>query len=266
MAYATRYTTEFKSSTGKQYRITLQQDGYAGATSTPSISSEGFILNYTSDNSNSGVIQRVMGSSLTVTYLLDDLSILADLANATDKTFFLKVEIEIALAYYDYFLGYVTPDLSGYADEPAPTFVSFTATDGFGWAKNYPFYDNSGAEPVPITGKKTHIELLQTCLTNIGLIQESSHATPLVVGSGSFREFNHTFGNPYLEETRVNAEIFARCEVIPDTYDPTTGEIEYTTTYSTIGDVLEYLCNFGDVVCFSHLVGGGSCLMTLFTM
>ena len=244
MAYATRYTTEFKSSKGKQYRITLLQDGYAGSTSTPSISSEGFILNYTSDNSNSGVIQRVMGSSLTVTYLLDDLSILADLANATDKTFFLKVEIYIALAYYDYFLGYVTPDLSGYADEPAPTFVSFTATDGFGWAKNYPFYDNSGAEPVPITGKKTHIELLQTCLTNIGLIQESSHATPLVVGSGSFREFGHTFGNPYLEETRVNAEIFARCEVIPDTYDPTTGEIEYTTTYSTIGDVLEYLCNF----------------------
>ena len=244
MAYATRYTTEFKSSTGKQYRITLLQDGYSGSTSTPSISSEGFILNYTSDNSNSGVIQRVMGSGLTVTYLLDDLSILADLANATDKTFFLKVEIYIALAYYDYFLGYVTPDLSGYADEPAPTFVSFTATDGFGWAKNYPFYDNSGSEPVPITGKKTHIELLQTCLTNIGLIQESSHATPLVVGSGSFREFGHTFGNPYLEETRVNAEIFARCEVIPDTYDPTTGEIEYTTTYSTIGDVLEYLCNF----------------------
>ena len=244
MAYATRYTGEFKSSTGKQYRITLQQDGYGGGSSSPSISAEGFILNYTSDNANSGVIQKVMGSSLTVTYLLDDLSILADLASATDKTFFLKVEIYIALAYYDYWLGYVTPDLSGYADEPAPTFVSFTATDGFGWANNYPFYDDSGAEPVPITGKKTHIELLQTCLDAIGLISQSGHATPLVVGSGSFREFDHTFGDPYLEQTRVDAEIFARCEVIPDTYDPDTGEIEYNTTYSTIGEVLEYLCNF----------------------
>ena len=244
MAYATRYTGEFKSSTGKQYRITLQQDGYGGGSSSPSISAEGFILNYTSDNANSGVIQKVMGSSLTVTYLLDDLSILADLASATDKTFLLKVEIYIALAYYDYWLGYVTPDLSGYADEPAPTFVSFTATDGFGWANNFPFYDDSGAEPVPITGKKTHIELLQTCLDAIGLISESGHATPLVVGSGSFREFDHTFGDPYLEQTRVDAEIFARCTPIPDTYDPTTGDLDFTTEYATIGQVLEYLCNF----------------------
>jgi hypothetical protein len=244
MAYATRFTQEFKSSTSKQYRITLQQDGYAGAASSPQLSADGFNLNYTSDNSGSGVIQKVMGSSLSVTFLLDDLSVLADLASAGDKTFLLKVEIYIALAYYDYFIGYVTPDLSGYADEPAPTFVSFTATDGFGWAKNYPFYDDSGSELVPITGKKTHIELLQTCLTSIGLINESQHATPLVVGSGAFREFGHTFGDPYLEQTRVDAEIFARCLPVPETYDPVTGDLDFTTTYSTIGEVLEYLCNF----------------------
>ena len=244
MAYVTRFTQEFKSSTSKQYRITLQQDGYTGAASSPQLSADGFNLNYTSDNSSSGVIQKVMGSSLSVTFLLDDLTILEDLASAGDKTFLLKVEIYIALAYYDYFIGYVTPDLSGYADEPAPTFVSFTATDGFGWAKNYPFYDDSGAEPVPITGKKTHIELLQTCLTSIGLINESQHATPLVVGSGAFREFGHTFGDPYLEQTRVDAEIFARCLPIPETYDPVTGDLDFTTTYSTIGEVLEYLCNF----------------------
>jgi len=242
MAYVTRFTQEFKSSTSKQYRITLQQDGYTGAASSPQLSADGFNLNYTSDNSSSGVIQKVMGSSLSVTFLLDDLTILEDLASAGDKTFLLKVEIYIALAYYDYFIGYVTPDLSGYADEPAPTFVSFTATDGFGWAKNYPFYDDSGAEPVPITGKKTHIELLQTCLTSIGLINESQHATPLVVGSGAFREFGHTFGDPYLEQTRVDAEIFARCLPIPETYDPVTGDLDFTTTYSTIGEVLEYLC------------------------
>ena len=244
MAYTTRFTSEFKSSTGKQYRITLLQDGFGGSSSTPNISADGFILNYTSDNSNNGVIQKVMGASATVTYLLNDLSILEDLANATDKTFLLKIEIYIALAYYDYFFGYVTPDLSGYADEPAPTFVSFTATDGFGWAKNYPFYDDSGSEPVPITGKKTHLELLQLCLSSIGLIQQSGHATPLVVGSGAFRELSHTFGDAYLEKTRVDAEIFARCTPIPDTYDPLTGDLEFATDYATIGQVLNYLCNF----------------------
>lgn len=242
MAYGILFQNEFKSSKNRQYRITLYQEP-APTQGTATLSDEGFVLNYTADNSNSGVIQGIMGSSCTVGYYLNDLSVLNDLASASDKSFYLKIE-QYFFSYQDYWVGYVTPDLSQYKDEPAPTLVYFSANDGYGWAKKYPFYDESGSSPVPYTGYKTHLELLQLCLQKIGLIDLLSTSYPLLVTSGYLRETDHTLGDAYLEKTRIDVEIFARAEPLEDTYDPTTGDIEYEYKYSSIGDVLNYLCKF----------------------
>jgi len=75
MAYALRYSTEFKSSLDRQYKIELFQDGYTGSVSNPVVDDNGFILTYTSDSSDSGIMQRVMGSTCKVNYFLDDLTI-----------------------------------------------------------------------------------------------------------------------------------------------------------------------------------------------
>ena len=243
MAYNLRYSTEFKSSLDRQYKIELFQDGYTGSVSNPVVDDNGFILTYTSDSSDSGIMQRVMGSTCKVNYYLDDLTILADLAEATDKTFLLKISKLSFGSYLDEWIGYVHPDLSGYADEPFPTLVGISASDGFGWAKSYPFADFQSGDPEPYAGRFSHILLLQRCLTNIGIILEMSAPSPLAV-KGSIRGDTHGVNDAWLEETYVDAEIFSRCEPVPDTYNPLTGDLEFTYTYSTIYEVLEYLCNF----------------------
>ena len=244
MSYNLRYSTEFKSSLGRQYKIELFQNNYIGTVTSPNVDDNGFMLTYTADSSGSGIMQRVMGSTCKVNYYLDDLSLLADLAEATDKTFLLKISKLQISTYLDEWIGYVHPDLSGYADEPFPTLVGISASDGFGWAQKYPFYDtlNSG-ENVPYTGKKSHVEILQRCLVNIGIINEMSNPLPLSI-KGSIRGDTHAATDAWLEETFVDAEIFSRCEPQPDTYNPITGDVEYSYKYSTIYEVLEYLCNF----------------------
>ena len=244
MAYALRYSTEFQSSLGKQYKIDLLQDGYSGSVSSPNVDDNGFILTFTSDSSDSGIMQRVMGSTCRINYYLDDLTLLADLTTATDKSFLLKIySLTNANQYVDEWIGFVHPDLSGYADEPLPTLVGISASDGFGWAKKYPFADYQTGEPLPYTGRLSHIEILQRCLLNIGIISELAASSPLGV-KGSIRGDTHGAGDGYLEETFVDGEIFARCEPVPDTYNPVTGDLEYTYDYFTISEVLDYLCNF----------------------
>ena len=243
MAYNLRYSTEFKSSLDKQYKIELLQDGYTGSVSNPAVDDNGFILTYTSDSSDSGIMQRVMGSTCKVNYYLDDLSLLADLAEASDKTFLLKIYKYKFGSYQEEWIGYIHPDLSGYADEPFPTLVGISASDGFGWAKSYPFADFSSGDPQPYGERMSHIVLLQRCLVNIGIIMQMSAPSPLAA-KGSIRGDTHGVTDAWLEETFIESNIFARCEPRPDTYNPLTGELEYDYTYSTIYEVLEYLCNF----------------------
>ena len=183
MAYGLKYELLCTTLKGNLYKAKIYFDGYAGAQIDRDVPVRPFRL-----RKDKAAIIRGTSFEFSIRERVD-FEFLEFYSNSLKKV---KVEFcdgsnNLLWTGYNLTQQYQVPYT------PAPTNVSFSATDGLGLLKN---------ESFGLTGRKSQMEIICYCIDKIGLGLGYSIAIGL-------HEVNHNTARSPLEQTFENAEIFA---------------------------------------------------------
>lgn len=146
-----RFFAEFKSDQGVQYKLSIYDEDYIGATSE-FVLADGFKLKYRGENAER--YQAIKTSSVDFTALAKDglfLAFLTELRGADQSRFKIKIQRDEGSGYSNFWHGVLLPDIGKLADEYIPQPVKFRAVDGLSLMKKIDFnrdvYDGTNGDP-----------------------------------------------------------------------------------------------------------------------
>ena len=140
------FYSEFSSNTNVDYKVTIYNSDYSGATSTKFTLENGFTLTW--DGRNQDRYHAIKASSCQFTMLVNDTAhetFINSLRNAKQNQYKVKIEADTSgtgAGYSDYWYGVIIPDVGAEDDVYLPRPFSFRAVDGLSLMKDIAFNTN----------------------------------------------------------------------------------------------------------------------------
>ena len=140
------FYSEFSSNTNVDYKVTIYNSDYSGATSNKFTLENGFTLTW--DGRNQDRYHAIKASSCQFTMLVNAAvheTFISGLRNAKQNQYKVKIEADISgtgAGYSDYWYGVIIPDVGAEEDVYLPRPFSFRAVDGLSLMKDIAFNTN----------------------------------------------------------------------------------------------------------------------------
>lgn len=223
---ATKYTSEFKSTHGAHYRVTIDDNTYGGSSPVEiTMAPPGFTIEY--DGSTSDRYQWVIGSTARIYYLAttgNHTALLSDIAGSAEGRYKVKIE-QYNSGWETRWVGVILPEQIETEDIDYPQPFSLTASDDLANLKEVDY--NAGAG-TPYTGSATVAEHFANCISKL---RTSAMLETTVVRIEEAWQSNQSNTNGY-DRMGVRHPAF---------YAPT--ESPYQLEYFSAHEVLEQLCS-----------------------
>jgi len=202
MAYGIKYTSEFSSELGINYKVRILQKDYASAVTDLVMGGEPVIINY---NGGENKFETIRGSECAISFYAKYNYQFTEIVKANKNDFKIEILKNGAL----YWSGYVIQDNYNEPFMPLPYLVTIRATDGLGDLKFLDFKPSIGSLYL---NKMTQIEAILACLSRLrnGTQLVSSidlYESRIDKNNASNEALNRVFVNPFVylkNDTDVN--------------------------------------------------------------
>ena len=154
MAYGIKYTSEFTSELGVNYKVKILQNNYASAITELVMGGEPVVISYNGDENKFSTLR---GSECTINFYAKYDYQFSEIVKADKNDF----KVEVLRNDVLFWAGYVIQDNYNEPFMPVPYLVTLRATDGLGDLKFYDFKDSNGNL---FLNKITQIEAVLACL------------------------------------------------------------------------------------------------------
>ena len=141
MAYAKRYESEYKSSSGDTYTLEIFCNAWPSSSVDIKLGSGGCVINYETNGEKK--FSYILASSMDIPFIVEDIGMQDFIDDLRDGTY---AEKDVYVYLYNsndltrpLWAGYVLMDLSAKQDISFPYEVKLTAVDGLGLLKDKPF-------------------------------------------------------------------------------------------------------------------------------
>lgn len=233
---AIRFTSEFRSDTGIDYKIEIDDSVFVGSPTTFVVGSEGFTLEYAGETDD--IVSPIMSSNVSIPFMVQNAlqqTFFEQLVAVQESRFRIKISRWVSGAYKTYWVGYVMQDIAQIEDAPFPYIYELRAVDGLGRLANidYTFANDVFQNSLALTRVN---KMLFNCLSSVG-------TTDLFASTDTFFEtcVNWWENNMVYSSTKDAANEIAVDRRIFSTIDDDGNE-----TYSKVIEVLRQLCvSFG---------------------
>jgi hypothetical protein len=233
---AIRFTSEFRSDTGIDYKIEIDDSVFVGSPTTFVVGSEGFTLEYAGETDD--IISPIMSSNVSIPFMVQNVlqqTFFEQLVAVQESRFRIKISRWVSGAYQTYWVGYIMQDIAQIEDAPLPYIYDLRAVDGLGRLANidYTFANDVFQNSLALTRVN---KMLFNCLSSVG-------TTDLFTITDTFFE---TCVNWWENNMVYSATKDAANEIAVDRRIFSTIDDEGNETYSKVIEVLRQLCvSFG---------------------
>lgn len=165
---AIRFTSEFRSDTGIDYKIEIDDSLFVGSSTTFKVAAEGFVLEYAGETDD--IVSPIMSSNVSVPFLVESVlqeTFFEQLVAVQESRFRLKISRYDSGSYKTYWVGYIMQDIAQIEDVSFPYIYDLRAVDGLGRLANidYTFANNVFQNSLAITRLN---KIVYNCLYSIG--------------------------------------------------------------------------------------------------
>ena len=229
---AIRFTSEFRSDTGIDYKIEIDDSLFVGSSTTFKVAAEGFVLEYAGETDD--IVSPIMSSNVSIPFMVETVlqeTFFEQLVAVQESRFRLKISRFDSGSYKTYWTGYIMQDISQIEDVSIPYIYDLRAVDGLGRLANIDYNINNDIFQNSLALTRLN-KILYNCLYAIG--------TTDLMGSGE--AFLETCVN-WWENNMVYATTKdAANEIAVDRRIWTTIDDEGVEIYTKMIDVLRQLC------------------------
>lgn len=229
---AIRFTSEFRSDTGIDYKIEIDDSLFVGSSTSFVVGSNGFTLEYSGETDD--IVSPIMSSNVSIPFLVQTVlqqTFFEQLIGVQESRFRVKISRFDSGSYKTYWVGYLMQDIAQIEDAPFPYIYELRAVDGLGRLANidYTFVNDVFQNSLALTRLN---KVLFNCLSSVG-------TTDLFAITDTFLEtcVNWWENNMVYSTTKDAANEIAIDRRIWSSIDGTGAE-----TYTKIIDVLRQLC------------------------
>ena len=229
---AIRFTSEFRTDTGIDYKIEIDDSLFSGSSTSFLVGTEGFTLEYAGETDD--IVSPIMSSNVSIPFMVQSglqQTFFEQLIGVQESRFRVKISRWVSGAYQTYWVGYLMQDIAQIEDAPLPYIYELRAVDGLGRLANidYTFVNDVFQNSLALTRLN---KVLFNCLSSVG-------TTDLFTITDTFIEtcVNWWENNMVYSTTKDAANEIAIDRRIWSSIDGTGAE-----TYTTIIDVLRQLC------------------------
>lgn len=162
---ATKYTSEFKSTHGAHYRVTIDDSTYGGSSPVEiTMAPPGFTIEY--DGGTSDRYQWIIGSTARIYYLATEnnhTTLLSDIAGSAEGRYKIKIE-QYNSGWETRWIGVVLPEQIETEDIDFPQPFAITASDDLANLKEVDYNAGSGTA---YTGSATVAQHFANCISKL---------------------------------------------------------------------------------------------------
>jgi hypothetical protein len=236
---AIRFTSEFRSDTGIDYKIEIDDSLFVGSPSTFKVAAEGFVLEYAGETDD--IVSPIMSSNVSIPFMVETVlqeTFFEQLVSVQESRFRLKISRFDSGSYKTYWTGYIMQDIAQVEDVSFPYIYDLRAVDGLGRLANIDYNINNDIFQNSLALTRLN-KILYNCLSSIG--------TTDLFGSGE--AFLETCVNWWENSMVYSTTKDAANEIAVDRRIFTTIDDEGVEIYTKMIDVLRQLCvTFGSRV------------------
>jgi hypothetical protein len=236
---AIRFTSEFRSETGIDYKIEIDDSLFVGSPSTFKVAAEGFVLEYAGETDD--IVSPIMSSNVSIPFMVETVlqeTFFEQLVSVQESRFRLKISRFDSGSYKTYWTGYIMQDIAQIEDVSFPYIYDLRAVDGLGRLANIDYNINNDIFQNSLALTRLN-KILYNCLSSIG--------TTDLFGSGE--AFLETCVNWWENNMVYSTTKDAANEIAVDRRIFTTIDDEGVEIYTKMIDVLRQLCvTFGSRV------------------
>jgi hypothetical protein len=236
---AIRFTSEFRSDTGIDYKIEIDDSLFVGSSTTFKVAAEGFVLEYAGETDD--IVSPIMSSNVSIPFMVETVlqeTFFEQLIAVQESRFRLKISRFDSGSYKTYWTGYIMQDIAQIEDVSFPYIYDLRAVDGLGRLANIDYNTNNDIFQNSLALTRLN-KILYNCLSSIG--------TTDLFGSGE--AFLETCVNWWENSMVYSTTKDAANEIAVDRRIFTTIDDEGVEIYTKMIDVLRQLCvTFGSRV------------------
>jgi len=233
---AIRFTSEFRSDTGIDYKIEIDDSIFVGSPTTFAVGSDGFTLQYTGETDD--IVSPIMSSNVSIPFMVQTVlqqTFFEQLVAVQESRFRVKISRWVSGAYQTYWVGYIMQDIAQIEDAPLPYIYDLRAVDGLGRLANIDYNINNDIFQNSLALTRLN-KLVYNCLAAVG-------TTDLFTITDTFLE---TCVNWWENNMVYSATKDAANEIAVDRRIWTSIDDNGNETYSKVIEVLRQLCvSFG---------------------
>lgn len=164
---AIRFTSEFRSDTGIDYKIEIDDSLFVGSPTTFKVAAEGFVLEYAGETDD--IISPIMSSNISIPFLVETVlqeTFFTQLVSVQESRFRVKIS-RFDGVYKTYWTGYIMQDIAQIEDVSFPYIYDLRAVDGLGRLANIDYNINNDIFQNSLALTRLN-KLVYNCLTAIG--------------------------------------------------------------------------------------------------
>jgi hypothetical protein len=229
---AIRFTSEFRSDTGIDYKIEIDDSLFVGSPTTFKVAAEGFVLEYAGETDD--IVSPIMSSNVSIPFMVETVlqeTFFEQLVSVQESRFRLKISRFDSGSYKTYWTGYIMQDIAQIEDVSFPYIYDLRAVDGLGRLANIDYNINNDIFRNSLALTRLN-KILYNCLSSIG--------TTDLFGSGE--AFLETCVNWWENNMVYSTTKDAANEIAVDRRIFTTIDDEGVEIYTKMIDVLRQLC------------------------
>ena len=165
---AIRFTSEFRSDTGIDYKIEIDDSIFVGSPTTFKVAAEGFVLEYAGETDD--IISPIMSSNVSIPFLVETVlqeTFFTQLVSVQESRFRLKISRFDSGSYKTYWTGYIMQDIAQIEDVSFPYIYDLRAVDGLGRLANIDYNINNDVFQNSLALTRLN-KLVYNCLSAIG--------------------------------------------------------------------------------------------------
>lgn len=201
---AVRFTSEFKTSLGLEYKVEIYDQDHTGSSTAFKLGAEGFTINWRGNNND--MFEPIVGSECGFTMMVENNTheqFIIDIASSRENRFWIGVYKGANL----WWCGIMASDIARVEDLAFPYAFEVRAYDGLGLLKNSNYANNKYE---PIRGYERFTTIIERCLNYLPHIAHYySESTNFLNTSINWYEDSHTYAQTYdpLYHTYANNDV-----------------------------------------------------------
>jgi hypothetical protein len=165
---AIRFTSEFRSDTGIDYKIEIDDSLFVGSPTTFKVAAEGFVLEYAGETDD--IVSPIMSSNVSIPFVVETVlqeTFFTQLVSVQESRFRLKISRFDSGSYKTYWVGYIMQDIAQIEDVSLPYIYDLRVVDGLGRLANIDYNINNDVFQNSLALMRLN-KLVYNCLAAVG--------------------------------------------------------------------------------------------------